>query len=316
MLNFFKRPLVQRVLLFIVAFVLISGLSGSWIIATRKLLFPFYFSIYGSAGKSLLFALATFLLLTKDAILTVSVGKWQKQNLFFLVLSLISLGTFFLFGTQLLSYKDFAQAPLLALAAHASLLAAGLFISLAVFGWTFLKEVSRRFWKETINSVALGVIFYFLFGVIFSLWPYLSNIVLIAVSALLRLTVGNVVIMPPLTIQLPQFAVTIGEYCSGIESLFLITTLYVLIGCVEIKRVHLARFIAAYFPLIIGMFCLNIVRVYVIILSGLWLSPEIAARLFHTYLGMILFMGYFFLFWKFSSPVLLNTGRKIGQENI
>jgi len=316
MLTFFKRPIVQRVLLFVVAFVFISGISGSWIIATRKLLFPFYFSIYGSAGKSLLFALATFLLLTKDGILSFSVEKWQKRNLFFFGLSVASLAAFFFFANQLLAYKNFAQAPALAGAAHAGLLLSGLFITLAVFGIHFFKTLANKFWKEVVLSAILGAIFYFLFGWIFLLWPYLSKIVLVAVAYLLHFSFPNIVIVPPLTIQLPQFAVTIGEYCSGIESLFLITTLYVLIGCVERERILVKQYLLLFIPLIIGMFTLNILRVYVIILSGVWLSPEIAAKLFHTYLGMILFMSYFFIYWRMAAPIIIQTRQKTGKESV
>lgn len=301
-----RVPLVQRVLLFVLAFVLISGISGSWLISTQKLLFPFYFAIYGSAGKSLLFGVVTFLLLTKDSIMTVQVEKWKRVHALCAGISVASMAAFFILAHQLLQFKTFADAPFLAVATHASLVIAGLTITLAVFGWTFLRQLSVRYWKELTISFTLSVIFYFLFGWIFMLWPYLSKIVLVSVGYLLHFTVPNLLIIPPLTIQLPQFAITVGEYCSGIESLFLITTLYLLIGCLERERLRTFRFIFLYFPLIIGMFGLNIVRVYVIILSGLWLGPEIAGKLFHNYLGMILFMGYFFIFWKMAAPILIR----------
>lgn len=311
-----KQPIIQRMILFVVAFVLISGVSGSWLIATRRLLFPFYFSIYGSAGKSLLFALVTFFLLTKRRIFEIPVEKWRISHALLAVGSAASLGMFFVLANQLLRFSHFSDAPAIALLTHVALILSGVFITGAIFGWSFLWTICQRFWKETINSVALGVIFYFLFGFIFMLWPYLSGMVLVAVSFLLRLTISNIVIVPPLTIQLPQFAITVGEYCSGIESIFLITTLYVLIGCLEHERIKLFRFIVLYPPLIIGMFCLNIGRVYAIILSGLVFGPEIAAKLFHTYLGMILFMIYFFIFWKLAAPILIQTRQTVGKGKL
>lgn len=308
------NAVVQRVLLFVLAFVVISGISGSWLIATRRLLFPFYFSIYGSAGKSLLFGVVAFLLLTKDRILFLSVEKWQKRNIVFAGLSLVSLASFFFFAKQLLLYKKFTDAPGTALAAHAGLISSGLFVSLAIFGLPFFKTLLKDYWKETAISVVLGTLFYFLFGWIFMLWPYLSNVVLVTVAYLLHFSFPNIVIVQPLTIQLPQFAITVGEYCSGIESLFLITALYVLIGCVERERIRVKHYLLLYLPLIIGMFSLNIVRVYVIILSGVWLGPEIAAKLFHTYLGMMLFMSYFFIFWNVAAPILIQVRQKTGKE--
>jgi len=314
--SLFKNRVIQRVILFIVAFVIISGLSGSWIISTRQLLFPFYFSIYGSAGKSLLFGVVTFLLLTKDRILFLHVDKWRKRNALMAGVSVASLAAFFFFAEQLLSYKKFADVPITALASHIGLIASGLFITVAIFGLPFFRTLLQKFWKETAISITLGTIFYFLFGWIFMLWPYLSNIVLVAVAYLLHFSFPNIVIVPPLTIHLPHFAVTVGEYCSGIESLFLITVLYVLIGCVERERIRVKQYLLLFLPLIIGMFTLNILRVYVIILSGVWLGPEIAAKLFHTYLGMILFMSYFFIYWNMAAPIIIQTRQKTGKERV
>jgi exosortase/archaeosortase family protein len=267
---------------------------------------PFYFAIYGSAGKSFLFGLLAFVLLAKNRLLNIKTEKLSLSHLLYALTSVLCVIGFFLAGQQLLSYTAASQVPLLTFAAHVLLLAAGAFTFLAVFGRYFLLDMFRQFWRELSISVGLGVLFYFLFGFIFQLWPLLSKIVLVAVATLLRLTQPDILVVQPLTIQLPQFAITVGEYCSGIESLFLITTLYILIGCVEFEKLNLKTYLLLYFPLIIGMFCLNIGRVYLIILSGMWLGPEIAAKLFHTYLGMILFMGYFVIFLKLAAPILIH----------
>jgi exosortase/archaeosortase family protein len=41
----------------------------------------------------------------------------------------------------------------------------------------------------------------------------------------------------------------------------------------------------------------NILRVYLIILAGVLISPEITVQLFHSYAGMLLFIAYFGVFW-------------------
>jgi hypothetical protein len=52
--------------------------------------------------------------------------------------------------------------------------------------------------------------------------------------------------------------------------------------------------------------------VYILIWIGLLTSPEIMINLFHTYLGMILFLIYFLLFMKYIYPDLLTKGFKHG----
>lgn len=312
----FKSALFQRVALFILAFVVLSGLSGSWLISTNRLLFPFHFDIYGSAGKSLLFGIVVFFLLTKERTLSIPVPKWGRWNWGLGGLSVVLLGAFFGLANQLLQFKTASEAPVLTALTHLSLLGSGAAVTAGIFGVGFLREVWRRCRNEVLVTGALATAFYFLFGFIFQLWPYLSKIVLWAVLGLLQFSHPTAKVMPPLTIQLPQFAITIGEYCSGIESLFLITTLYLLIGCLEWHKLHKTVFFLHYFPLIIGMFALNILRVYVIIQAGVFFGPQIAAKLFHTYLGMILFMSYFLLFWKWAAPIVLQRTAPAGKENI
>lgn len=306
---FLRSPLLHRIILFIFVFVVISGLSGSWLISKHTLLFPFHFWIYGSAGKVLLFGMVAFLILAKDKVFKIPTDKLSTKSVQYGIGSAVSLGVFFVLATRLLSYSTFADAPVSAVATHLMLWVSGICAALAVFGFQYIKKVLQECWREFLVSFILATIFYFAFSTIFKLWPYLSNIVLWAVTGMLRLTYSNVTVIPPLTIQLPQFSVTVGEYCSGIESLFLITTLYILIGCMEWKRLRKSQFFLYYCPLILGMFVLNIVRVYGIIQAGIWISPEVAAKLFHTYLGMILFMLYFFIFLKYALPKLLKPNK-------
>jgi exosortase/archaeosortase family protein len=243
--------------------------------------------------------------MTKEKIFKLPLEPLRLSNFLTLAGSGLSLIAFFFLANELRQFHSFSQVPYLSLATHLALWASGGGVLIGVFGWKFIKMAIQTFWKATLISLVLATSFYFSFSTIFKLWPYLSAVVLWAVSRMLALTQDSVVIVPPLTIQLREFSVTIGEYCSGIESLFLISALYILIGCLERERIRLIRFILAFFPLLVGMFSLNIIRVYGIILAGLWFGPEIAAKLFHTYLGMILFLSYFVLFWKFSASSLL-----------
>lgn len=311
-----QKPLVLRVLLFIVCFVVLSGGVGSWIVNNKKLLFEFHFWIYGGAGKVILFGLVSFLLQTRDKILSIPVRRVSKRNVVFGLSVIANVLLFFLASGYLLEHHTFSEAPALSLATHATVLMVGGSLVLALFGGEFLIKVMTRFRKEFFISFALSISFYFAFSFIFGLWPYLSGAVLFAVVKMLNLTFDTVKVVPPLTIQIPQFAVTIGQYCSGIESLFLISILYLLIGHIEWPRLRKSRYFLYFPPLLIGMFLLNIVRVYLIIIAGVLTTPELAARLFHTYLGMLLFMGYFFIFWKYAKTQLLLVTHKGEYEKI
>jgi len=309
-----KTPLLYRIMLFVLLFVLISGVTGSWLIAQKKLLFPFHFGIYGSAGKVILFSIISFLLLTKDRILGIALDRPTWRNFLWGASIVVNVGLFFFFAPGLIGSSQFSDAPVLSLLTHATLWGAGMSIVLAVFGWKYMFQVWDRFRKELVISLSLAIGFYFSFQYIFKLWPYLSGVVLVAVSNMLMLTGFQVQIIRPLTLLVPGFAVTIGEYCSGIESMFLISVLYIMIGCIEWQKLRFKRYFLLFPLLLIGMFGLNIIRVYGIILAGVWISPEIAAKLFHTYLGMILFMVYFVIFLTWAYPSLLQP--KPGKEQI
>jgi len=304
------KPLILRVGLFVSMFLFLSGLAGSWLISTQTLFFPFLFSIYGSAGKVLLFGMLAFLLQSRVTLQTLPVSPFERKQVAWLLSSVGALGLFFLLANGLKGFTGWQEAPVLTLVTHLALLTSGLLALIGSFGPRYLVLILRTCWKPALISLVLATIFYFAFESIFKLWPYLSSIILWAVTKMLAVTNPGAVVIPPLTIHLKEFSVTIGEYCSGIESLFLISVLYFLIGCLEWKRVKMVSYCAMYCPLIIGMFALNIVRVFGIIQAGVWLSPQIAAKLFHTYLGMILFLGYFLLFIKYVSPLILRPARK------
>ena len=75
---------------------------------------------------------------------------------------------------------------------------------------------------------------------------------------------------------------------------------------VDYKRLNIAKLIYTYIPAVLGMYVINILRVYVLMLIGILISPQVAIRLFHTYAGMVLFILYFALFWSIMYKRLLK----------
>lgn len=297
--------LLTRTAIFVLLFLVVSGITGSWLISKKSLLYPFYFSIYGGAGKVILFSLVSFFLLVKDNIFSLPVFKISRTQYAWLAAIPFFMIVFFYTTSQLLAYEKFSDVRVLSFISHGSLWAAGVSILLGVYGWQFLVQLKKTFFIQGVVSVVLALGIYFSFDFVFDLWPYLSKIVLWAVAALLQFTFESVTVIRPLTLYVQGFGVTIGEYCSGIESLFLISVLYILMGCIEWTKLRKIRYFLYFPPLLIGMFMLNILRVYGIILAGVWISPEIAAKLFHTYLGMVLFLGYFLVFLSWAYPKLI-----------
>lgn len=293
--------LLIKILLFTTLFIIVTGITGPWIIST-PLLYDFHFFIYGNLGKLVIISLIAFALLIRDKLkqlLLIRSKIKNIRNLFYILFAFILVFSFFPLGKLLLTYSDFSSNIPLSLLAHLNLVLIPVFLGLGIFGWDFLKRFYRQFRKEIFICIALsGVLFVSIFQ-IWKLWPYLSSIVLQVQYLIFSSFLGNVFIIPPMTLFVDKFAVEIGEACSGIESIFLFSVLYIFISVLDWKKLNLQKVVLFYPFLLAGLFIVNIIRVFILIMVGLLISPQIMAALFHTYLGMVLFIVYFLLFLKF-----------------
>lgn len=291
------RFFLIRLSIFIILFLLISTVFGPGIVESR-LLYPFYFFVYGNLGKVLLFSIIAFYILAGVNFYKKLDGKYDNRNLLFLLPAGLLLITFSEVKNRLLAYNDFWGNPGLSILAHSYVLLIPVMLALGIFGYGFWKSFFKKFRKEITLSSLLSILSYFLIFYIWNYWIYLSDLVLVTVKLLFSLTHKNIIYFPPRTLFVENFAVTINEACSGLESLLLFTGLSLLIGFTDRGKLDMKKFIVFYIVGLTGTFLLNIFRVYMIILSGLLFSPVIASKLFHTYLGMVLFLGYFMLFLK------------------
>lgn len=206
-----------------------------------------------------------------------------------------------MFGRTLLLYGEFGVTNWpLALATHGILMLSVILLALGVFSWGFIKQFARQFKRELIICLALAVFMYFMIFQVWKLWTYFSDVVLKMTYALLSLTFPNVSITLPRTLALGNFAVVIGQACSGLDSLFLFTCLYWFFGFVDWKEFNKKKLVLMYLPAAIGLFLVNVLRIYLLMLIGFMVSRELALELFHTYAGMVLFIVYFLVFWKLS----------------
>lgn len=290
---------IFRLAIFCLLFIGVSGILGPWIIST-KLLYGFHFFIYANMGKMLLFSVVAFIILARRKLKDIPSFPYRSTNLFFVGLAFVFMILFYFTGQRLLLQPTAFSNMLLYIAAHKLMIAIPVSLAIGVFGLEFMRYFVRKFRQELLVCLGMSVVFYFAIFQVWKLWPYFSGVVLKSVSFLLSLHVSPVREIGPLTLLVDDFAVRVEQSCSGLDSIFLFSALYALIALVEWQNFRTRRLVLIYIPALAGLFLVNILRVYMLILVGVYISPQLAMQLFHTYLGMVLFMVYFYFFWIYA----------------
>jgi len=267
---------------------------------STRLLYGFNFFIYGNLGKLVLFSGIVFGLLIRKRVGDLEKLPKIKGNILYIALSLLLIPVFFLFGNILLQSESFAANPILSISAHITLILIPAFLLLGIFGCDFVSAFAKRFSRELLACVGISIVYDLIIFQIWKLWPIFSDGVLQSVRFLLSLSASNVQVIQPRTLIVNNFAVSIEQACSGLDSLFLFSSLYLLIAILEYKVFNKLKLFAMFIPAAIGLYFINIFRVYILITIGAYISADLSVKLFHTYLGMVLFIIFFFVFWKFS----------------
>jgi len=296
-LNSVQKLILTRFLAFSVLFVIASGVTGSWVVGSR-LLYDFHFFIYGNLGKMVLISAIIFGLLIRNRLPELEKLPKPKTNLLFIMLAFLLTPVFFLMGSNLLRFSSFTENITLSLSTHLILLLIPSFFLIGIYGLRFIKKFVKTFYKEIALCLGISVIYDILIFQVWKLWPLFSNGVLKSVSYLSSLTASEVQMIEPRILVVNNFAVSIGQACSGLDSLFLFMSLYALIAILDFKKFNKTKLLFMIIPAAIGLYLVNILRVYILVMVGAYVSPELSIKLFHTYLGMILFILYFFIFWK------------------
>jgi len=291
------KSLLVKLFIFLGLFVIVSGIIGSWLIPTR-LLYGFGFYIYGNLGKMVILSAVMFFLLIKNRLSNIENYKWHWSQMVWLVLAVVFVLMFFNLAGMLLTLRSFDTNVGLTIFAHAVLVAIPFLLFVGVFGFRFLTNFFKGFFKEIGVCLVLSLIFTLGIFQVWKLWPIFSGGVLSSVRFLLSLSYPSVIHVKPLTLIVGNFSATIAQACSGLDSLFMFTALYTFIGLVDYKKINIMKFVLLYPLAALGMYVVNILRVYLLIVIGVSISPELALKLFHTYAGMVLFILYFGLFWK------------------
>jgi exosortase/archaeosortase family protein len=240
-----------------------------------------------------------FILYERDELKKLKLASYKKTNLLYVLFSFLLIPAFFSIASLLLKESSFTSNLPLSVLTHLLIILVPLFLIPGVFGVEFIRKFVKKFWRVILLCIGVGLIFDVSIFYVWKLWPIFSTIVLHAVYFLLSLSFRDVAIVPPFGLFLDNFVVFIEEACSGVDSLYLFSLLYLLLAFLDWRQFNKKKLFLMLIPAILGLFAVNILRVYVLILAGVFVSPELTVTLFHTYIGMVLFIIYFMLFWRF-----------------
>jgi exosortase/archaeosortase family protein len=296
------EPIIRRSAVFLVSFVIFSGIIGPRIIS-HGLVNKYGFEIYGGAGKALLFGTLALLLLIRRKQTHLQLPAWRSINALWAMGAVIATTLEWQVIGKLITHHAGIIWPLLAHTLIITIVGCTLCFS---FGLKSLRILYTAYRNELALSLGMAILFFGFLYAVYGLWTVLASAVLSSVRYLLKFTGIQAQYIPPRMLLFNKFAVTISEFCSGIDSVALFTSLYTLIGVLDWQRFNHRKYLAAFIPALVFLFGFNIIRVFGLILGGYYINPQIAFSLFHTYAGMVLFVIYSLIFWTASYSWMLK----------
>ncbi len=299
-------PLMWRGIVFLCIFIGITGLVGPKIVAS-DIMFRDGFGHYGGIGKALIFGLIAFGLLVRHNKVEVKLQSWQPTQFGWFCAAFLCL----MIGWSSIDTLVAGEQQITCLiGAHGGLLLSLVLAALGCFGLKDAQLLLKSYRREILWALGMAVFFYLFLLAVYALWQPLATIVLFSVDGLLSLTGLTAVILPPHTLMFDKFGITIAEFCSGVESIALFTSLYAVVGLLDWKRLNRRRYFIVFPFALLLLFGLNILRVYGLIMAGYYIDADIAFSLFHTYAGMVFFIIYSAIFWVIAYKHLLKIPAK------
>jgi len=178
---------------------------------------------------------------------------------------------------------------------------------IAVFGFNFSKFVISKYYKELFFSTIFAYWVYWFSEFVKSQWEFFAGIVAKTLFFLFKFTGFRVFInmsaeVP--TIGIPGFVAGVYDVCSGVDSLGFFTLAYFMLIVFHWRKIIVWKALLMFVPGLVGIFLLNILRVYILIIIGAKFSSDFALNAFHTNAGMVFSMIYFLLFLPFVLKVI------------
>jgi exosortase/archaeosortase family protein len=252
-----------------------------------------------------LFVLILFFVAYREKLSKLKESAFEiKSLIIFGALEIISLIGYFKFKVFILNNLSFVNAHLhlFQFLIYFILFLTLILLAFSIFGVKFIKNFIKKFKKELLISLGSFIILYILSYYVQQSWHYFSYIIANSVTWLLNLSSPTILSFQgylPI-IDFNSFKVAIDSPCSGIESMFLFTMLYLFITCLDWKVLNKKKLAVMFIPGLISVFALNILRIYLLIIIGADVSRDFALGMFHTNASWILFLAYFGLFWGLS----------------
>jgi len=258
-------------------------------------------------GVVVLVAILAFILISRDKLIKIKEYKYYKRpGLIFTICSLISITSYLI-----LRYYT-AHNTQTALQYHwlffclilVNVILIFFFMVLAIFNIKFIIDFIDNFKKELSLCIGLSIIAYIFIIKIRASWYLLGGFVAKSVAFLLKLSFKNEVMFSinnhSIILGVRNFTASIGTPCSGIESISMFLLLFLLIFAYDYKILNKKRMFVVLIPGLIGTVLVNILRIYLLYLAGVFVSPQFAVGMFHSNIGWILFLVYFIFFWFFA----------------
>ena len=307
----FKQFVIKSVI-FIALFIVLQYLTYPLAEQTvpDKIFRPHHIPNIGSAA---LFTFCMFVIYSWNKLIKLKKYKIDKKDwLIFGTLELIWLTVYYSFKFSVMNnaafWIDYVTAVICLRYFLIFLVIANL--AVAVYGRKFTQDFIKTFRKRLAFFFIVFLIYYAFVVYVQKSWVYLSKTVASITYFLLDKTTQNVTldtsnINPVLGVE--QFRAAIGAPCSGVESILLFISLYLLIITLDIKKIDKSKALLVFVLGVTGIFFLNIFRIYTLFLIGAYISKTFAIGTFHSNIGWILFTIYFALFIYFVYPLILKT---------
>jgi len=263
-----------------------------------------------SIENAIIFGFVVFLILTYKRIFEIKLFRFQWKQSWFFVLTLFFIALHYLLKYLINRNIDFfSQAVLLwAIVKVLVQIFAGMALFLGVFGLDFTKYFIKEYKKEIILVGIITVCFFILMLIVQNLWTVFSSVISKILFWIFSLFFKDVTYQPYVIsftmsegggpmLGIGSFKAIVGKPCSGIDSFLLFTSLYTLIYILDYKRLKKGLAVGMYFAGVIGMFLVNALRILLLFIVGAYIDAKFAIGMFHTNVGWILFIIYFFIYW-------------------
>ena len=278
----------------------------------------FYFDVLTGLNKqnllnSAIFVVVAFLLWKRKEILDFNLYKQNyNETSVFGGLAFLTFFAHYIFKYWINTNLDYALdfATLLAFIKIFLNILFVVLLAFAAYNRKFVFGFVKRFYKDLGFFSIILILYYNLIWWFQNSWFYFSVIVGKTIYFIFSKIFDDVFFRAATDsgpiLGVDGFFVAISKVCSGIDSLLFFTSLFIILVVTNWNELDKKRMALLFIPGLIGTFMLNIIRIFLLILIAVKISPEFAVDVFHTNAGWILFLGYFIVFWHFGSKWVIK----------